>query len=406
MAGVITGNGTTARRYPIRDQIAIVGVGSTNFSRDAGGRSPASLACEASIQAIHDAGLSKADIDGVVGVLEPGAPRANQMTALLELPNVTHHSGPMPVAMFGLIDAMTAIFSGQCDTVLLYYAFTRLPWNSRSAAQDPFRRYFGGLMSGGTAKPPMPESIDPSAAYTAWASRYIHEFGATREDFGRIALNMRANATRNPKAVMKTPLTMDAYLQARMIRDPLCMLDMDIPVDGADAFILTTTERARRITKNPVVVHAATAGMVGRNDEDQLASLARHGQHVVVDSLKARGEFWLDDVDVFFPYDGFSIITLGWIENVGYCKPGGAGRFMQEHWDEKTGSVRINGRVPMNPHGGSLSEGASRGTGHLREAVTQLRGEAGPRQVENARTALIGCGGFFFNSQGALLRRL
>jgi acetyl-CoA acetyltransferase len=397
-------NSTSARRYPIRDQIAIVGLGSTEFSRDSGGRSPASLACEASIQAIRDAGQKKADIDGVVGVAEPGAPRANQMAALLELPAVTHHSGPSPVAMFGLIDAMTAIFSGQCDSVLLYYAFTRLPWNSRSAAQDPLRRYFA--MGGGTAKPPMPESIDPAAAYTAWASRYIHEFGAKREDFGRIALNMRANAMRNPKAVMKTPLTMEAYLGARMIRDPLCMLDMDIPVDGADAFVLTTTERARRITKNPVVIHAATAGVVGRNDEDQLPSLARHGQHVVVESLKARGEFWLDDVDVFFPYDGFSIITLGWIENVGYCKPGGAGRFMQENWDEKRGSVLIKGRVPINPHGGSLSEGASRGTGHLREAVTQLRGEAGPRQVPNAKTALIGCGGFFFNSQGALLRRL
>lgn len=395
---------TGAARYPIRDQIAIVGLGSTEFSRDAGGRSPASLACEASIAAIHDAGLSKADIDGVVGVLEPGAPRANQMAALLELPNVTHHGGPMPVAMFGLIDAMTAIFSGQCDTVLLYYAFTRLPWNSRSAAQDPFRRYV--MMGGGTARPPMPESMDPSAAYTAWASRYIHEFGAQREDFGRIALNMRANAARNPKAVMKTPLSMEQYLAARMIRDPLCMLDMDVPVDGADAFVLTTTERAKRMTKSPVVVHAATAGMVGRNDEDQLPSLARHGQHVVVESLRARGELWLDDVDVFFPYDGFSIITLGWIENMGYCKPGGAGRFMQEHWDEKSGRVLIDGRVPMNPHGGSLSEGASRGTGHLREAVTQLRGEAGARQVENARTALIGCGGFFFNSQGAILRRL
>lgn len=394
----------SARRYPIRDQIAIVGLGSTQFSRDAGGRSPASLACEAALEAIHDAGMQKGDIDGVVGVAEPGAPRASQMAALLELPKLTHHSGPMPVAMFGLIDAMTAIWSGQCDCVLLYYAFTRLPWNSRSAAQDPLRRYFN--MGGGTAKPPMPESIDPAVAYTAWASRYIHEFGAVREDFGRVALNMRANAMKNPKAVMKTPLTMQAYLSARMIRAPLCMLDMDVPVDGADAFVLTTTERAKRMTQTPVVVHAASAGVVGRNDEDQLPSLARHGQHVVVEALKARSEFWIDDVDVFFPYDGFSIITLGWIENVGYCKPGGSGRFMQEHWDEKSGRVLIRGRVPMNPHGGSLSEGASRGTGHLREAVMQLRGDAGPRQVPNARTALIGCGGFFFNSQGALLRRL
>lgn len=393
-----------ARRNPIRDEIAIIGLGSTEFSRDAGGRSPASLACEAAIAAIRDAGLEKNDIDGVVGALEPGAPRANQLAAALGLPNVTHHSSPMPVAIFGLIDAMTAIFSGQCDTVLLYYAFTRLPWNSRSAAQDPFRRYM--MMGGGTAAPPVPEAIDPSAAYTAWASRYIHEYGATREDFGRVALNMRANAARNPKAVMKAPLTMESYLEARMIRDPLCLLDMDVPVDGADAFILTTTGKARRITSSPVVIHAATAGLIGQNDEDQLPSLARHGQHVVVEALKERSDLWIDDVDVFFPYDGFSIITLGWIESMGYCKPGGAGRFMQEHWDEKTGSVRIDGRVPMNPHGGSLSEGASRGTGHLREAVTQLRGEAGERQVHDAKVALLGVGGFFFNSQGAILRRL
>ena len=156
---------------------------------------------ERSIESMIDAAMQRFQLTGArvihrIGVLEPGAPRANQMAALLELPNVTHHSGPMPVAMFGLIDAMTAIFSGQCDTVLLYFAFTRLPWNSRSAAQDPFRRYV--MMGGGTAKPPMPESIDPSAAYTAWASRYIHEFGAKREDFGRIALNMRANAAHNP----------------------------------------------------------------------------------------------------------------------------------------------------------------------------------------------------------------
>ena len=170
---------------------------------------------------------------------------------------------------------------------------------------------------------------------------------------------------------------MEAYLNARMIRTPLCMLDMDIPVDGADAFILTTTEKARKLTKNPVVVHAATAGMVGKNDEDQLPSLERHGQHIVVEALKERSDVWIDDIDVFFPYDGFSIITLGWIENMGFAKPGQAGRWMQDHWDDARGGVMIDGRVPMNPHGGSLSEGASRGTGHLREAVTQLRGDAG-----------------------------
>ncbi|MFP8876959.1 MAG: thiolase family protein, partial [Myxococcota bacterium] len=194
--------------------------------------------------------------------------------------------------------------------------------------------------------------------------------------------------------------------QARMIREPLCMLDMDVPVDGADAFVLTTTERARKLTPNPVVIHAASVGLVGTNDEDQLPSLRRHGQHVVVESLRAKSDLWIEDVDVFFPYDGFTIITLGWIENFGWCKPGGAGRFLEEHWDDEAGCAMIEGRVPINPHGGSLSEGATRGSGHLREAVVQLRGDAGERQVADASSALIGCGGFFFNSQGAILRRL
>ena len=326
-----------SRRNPMRDEIAIVGLGSTDFSRDSGGTSAAGLAAEACINAIRDSGIDKSEIDGVVGALEPGAPRANEMSTILGLKDITHHSSPMPVAVFGLVDAMTAIFSGQCDTVLLYFAFTRAPWNSRSAAKDPFRSYLGGMMGGGLKAPPMPESIDPSAAYTAWAARYIHEYDVPREDFGRVALNMRANAARNPKAAMKAPLTMEGYLQARMIRDPLCMLDMDIPVDGADAFILTTTEKAKKLTPNPVVVHAATAGMVGSNTEDQLPSLARHGQHVVVEALKERSDVWIDDIDVFFPYDGFSIITLGWIENMGFAKPGGAGRFMQEHWDDDLG---------------------------------------------------------------------
>ncbi len=387
-------------RNPIRDEVAIVGVGTTGFSRDAGGRSSKSLACEASINAIRDAGLTAKDIDGVVGPLEPGGPHTQEMAAALGLHELSHHASPMPVAMFALISAANAVFSGSCDTVLLYYAYQRLPWNSRSAAKDPFRRNFQmGVV-------PVPEAPNPPAAYAAWASRYIHEYGATKEDFGRVALNMRANAARNPIAAMKKPLTMEGYLGARMIREPLCMLDMDVPVDGADAFVLTTTERAKAITKNPVVIHAASHGMVGTNDEDQLPSLARHGQHVVVDSLRAKSDVWIDDCDVFFPYDGFSIITLGWIENFGWCKPGGAGAFLREHWDESRGAAMIDGRVPINPHGGSLSEGATRGSGHVREAVTQLRGEADERQVAGARTAFIGCGGFFFNSQGLILRRL
>ena len=134
-------------------------------------------------------------------------------------------------------------------------------------------------------------------------------------------------------------------------------------------------------------------------------AVRRHGQHVVVEQLRAKSEFWIDEIDVYYPYDGFTIITAAWIENSGWCRPGEAGRFLREHWVDGKNRVLIGGRIPMNSHGGSLSEGGTRGSGHLREAVMQLRGEANDRQVRGARTALVTPGGFFFNSQGALLRR-
>ncbi|HEX7095547.1 MAG TPA: thiolase family protein [Acidimicrobiales bacterium] len=384
-------------RNPIKDQVAIVGVGTTGFTRTSD-RSSLALALDASTKAIRDAGLTAKDINGVVSIAEPGAPGPDKLATSLGLTDVTHFTRPTPVVMNAIVDAMNAIYAGSCDTVLVCSSMLRLPWNSRSAANDPFRRNLGSL------PPSMPETIRMAPAYTAWASRYLYEHGATKEPFGRLAVNMRTNATQNPLAAMRTPITLEDYFAARMIREPLCMLDMDVPVDGADAFVLTTAERARQLTHPPVLIHAATVGL-GTSDEDQLPSLSRHGQHVVVETLRAKSDIWLDDVDVYLPYDGFTIITIGWIENTGWCKPGEAGRFIAEHWDDATNRIVIDGRIPVNPHGGSLSEGATRGTGHMREAVVQLRGDAGERQVPGARTALVTPGGFFFNPQGAILRR-
>jgi acetyl-CoA acetyltransferase len=242
-----------------------------------------------------------------------------------------------------------------------------------------------------------------AVGYAGWASRYIHEYGLNREDFGIVALNARANAARNPNAAMRAALTMDDYLNGRMIREPLCLYDMDISVDGADAFILTTTERARDLALPPVLINAAVLGQVAPNEEDQTVSLRANGQQVVVDTLKAKSDFWIDAIDLYFPYDGFTPITLNWFENVGYCKPGEAGEFLRNHWDSAEGRVLIDGRIPVNPHGGSLSEGATQASGHIREAVHQLQKVAGKRQVPNAQRALITAGGFFFNAQGLSL---
>ena len=228
-------------RNPMKDQVAIVGIGCTGYSRSAEGRSPASLALEAATTAIRDAGLAAADIDGIVAPGEPGAPTAHQIAFALGIDGVTHYTRPQSVMGFGLIDAANAVFSGSCDTVLLSYPVYRLPWNSRSAANDPFRARFGGGMVR------VPETVTAAVGYTAWASRYIHEYGATREHFGRVAINARSNALANPLAAMRVPLTMEDYLQARMIREPLCMLDMDLPSSGA----ATTTDGSARRRGTP-----------------------------------------------------------------------------------------------------------------------------------------------------------
>jgi acetyl-CoA acetyltransferase len=381
------------------DTVAIANAATTGFTARNGDRSPGSLAVEACTAVLRDTGLRAEDIDGICG---SAVPTAAWMQAALGIPEVTWFANPMIPIGNHIAAAVAAVHSGLCRTVLVYHASYRMAWNTASALKDPFRR---ALSPGTSHGVPAPESIAGAVGYTAWASRYVHEYGTTREQLALVALNGRANARGNPSAAMREPMTMEDYLAARMIRWPLCLYDMDVPVDGADAFVVTTAERARDLPHPPVLVHAVTLGMIAKNDEDQQPSLRDTGQRVVIDTLRARSELWLDDVDVYFPYDGFSIITLNWIESAGWCGPGEAVEFLAEHWDKASGRVLIDGRVPVNPHGGSLSEGGTQGSGHVREAVHQLQGRAGDRQVEGARTALVTPGGFFFNAQGMVLRR-
>ena len=386
-------------RNPAKDRVAIVGIASTGFSRQNTGRSQAALALAAARRAVVDAGLSAGDIDGVVST---GLP-APAVVDALGLRNVTHHSTPPPPAGFLILDAVNAIHSGQCDTVLVCYTVYRSPLVARSAAADPFRRFV--RPPGMSAEPTRgdPETVGSAMAYAAWAGRYLHETGADRSAFGRIAVSARRNARSNPLAVFREPLEMDEYLAARMVREPLSLLDLDATVDGADAFVLTTAERARDLPHRPVLVHAGTAGITAPVDEAQADGLHDHGQHVVASALQARSDVGLPDIDVFFPYDGATYIALAWLENLGWCKPGEGAGFLADNCTAD-GRIVIDGRVPVNPHGGALAEGATQGSGHLREAVVQLRGAAGPRQVPNARHALVAVGGCFFNAQGFVLR--
>ena len=362
------------------------------------GRSQASLAAEACIKVLRECGLSARDVDGICG----SAPSAPHLQAMLGIPEVTWFANPAIPFVNHLAAAVSAVASGLCETVLAYHAAYRLPWNTGAAWKDPFRRPSG---SGPLPLNRAPDSLAGSVGYTAWASRYLHEFRTPREHLGYVAVNDRSNAAANPAAVAREPMSMEDYLAGRMIRWPLCIYDMDVAVDGADAFVITTAERARDLPHAPVLVDAIALGMTDRNDEDQALDLDHHGQQVTVRALKAKSDFWIEDCDVYFPYDGFTIITLNWIENAGWCGRGEAGDFLKQHWDAATNRVLINGRIPINPHGGALSEGGTQGSGHLREAVHQLQGRAGERQVADAQRAIVTAGGFFFNAQGVTLHR-
>jgi acetyl-CoA acetyltransferase len=382
----------------LKDQVAIAGASTTGFAAHNLERSQTSLAAEACIDVIRKCGLTAADVDGLCG----SWPNVEIMQSTLGLPAITWSGNPVIPMVDHIATAAAAVHSGLCNVALVYHGAYRMAWNTASSLKDPFRR----IATPGLTDPhPGPESVAGAVGYTAWASRYMHEYGVMHEDFGLVAINSRTNAARNPAAAKRDPMTMDDYLGSRMIRWPLRLLDMDVPVDGGDAFIITTAERARDLPLPPVLINAAVLGQVAHNEEDQTVSLRHHGQHVVIDTLKRKGDFWIDDIDVYFPYDGFTPIALNWIDNAGWCKPGEAGDFLREHWDQGSNRALINGRIPINPHGGSLSEGATQASGHVREAVHQLQGVAEDRQIPDARRALVTAGGFFFNAQGLLLQR-
>jgi acetyl-CoA acetyltransferase len=386
-------------RNPARDQVAIVGVGTTPYRRDGGGKTATGLACEAARGAVRAAGLSAGDIDGIGGTSVPTA----TVQAALGIPSVAWWANSVPPFTLVLGQAVNAVFSGACTTALVYHSTYRGMGASATAAGDPFRRHATGDAHGhnvGTTA----ETPTGTFGYCAWAARYLHEFGETREVLGHVAINGRTNAGRNPHALYREPLTMDQYLAARLIREPLSVLDMDPPVDSGDAFVVTTAERARDLCQSPVFVHAATFGRTDHAFADQVEDFSHSGKEVVARHLWEKSDLTLDDVDVVLAYDGFSIMAVSWLEAVGYCKVGEGGAFLRDHWDAGENRLLIDGRVPLNTHGGSLSEGASQSAGHVREAVDQLSGKAGERQVAGARCALVTAGGFLWNATGLVLR--
>lgn len=387
----------TRQANPLRDRVAIAGAASTGFVAENTPRSRASLAAEACVAVLRACGVDRADIDGLCG----SVPAAPAMQEMLGLGDVTWFANPPTPFINQVVTAAQAVHSGTCDMVLAYHSSYRLPWNTPASLRDPFRR----SPAGAPVEHITLDTVGGPVAYGSWAARYDHEHGDASLGRALIAVNSRTNAAANPLAAKREPITVEDHHRSRMVRWPLRLLDMDVPVDGADAFVITTPERARDLALPAVLINACAVGAAALSSEEATAGLHATGQHVVTRALRRRSDFWLDGADLLYPYDGFTSIALAWIETLGCCAAGDATSFLAANWDEGEARLRIDDRILVNTHGGALSEGGTQGSGHVREAVQQLQGLAGQRQVVGARTAIVTGGGFFTNAQGLTLRR-
>ncbi len=223
----------------------------------------------------------------------------------------------------------------------------------------------------------------PNANFALLTDRYMREYGATREDFGRICVAQRTNALRNPGAIMKKPLTMEQYLSARPIADPIALFDCVMPCAGAEAFLVMPEGAARKRG----LPHAAVAGTIERHNahaEDPIQ--LRGGWTMDIDSLYDQAGFGPADIDVLQTYDDYPVISMMQIEDLGFCAKGEAPRFARER------DLTIDGDFPHNTSGGQLSAGQAGAAGGflgLVEAVRQVSGQAGPTQVPGAARAMV-----------------
>lgn len=351
---------------------------------------PLSLTVDACLEAVRDAGLTLDDIDGLStypggmslrGMGEGGVAAVEE--ALRIHPTWINGGLDLPGPGGAVIAAMLAVASGLCRHVLCF----RTVWESTFAALGP------GADGTGRVSGPQ-EWLLPFGAMSAanWiaicASQYMHRYGATREMLGHIAINARANAARNPAAIYRAPLTMDDYLSARPITSPFGLYDCDVPCDASVAVVVSDASVAHDLPKPAVRVEAVGTQILERVSWDQ--GTLTHEPQVLGQAahLWTRTSLRPDDVDVALVYDGFTFNAISWLEALGFCGLGEA-----QDWLDEGRRIALDGDLPVNPHGGQLSEGRTHGFGFIYEAVTQLRHEAGERQVPGARTAVVTTGG-------------
>ena len=347
------------------------------------------LTVEAALRAVEDAGLTTADIDGVSTYPGFGGSFGGAMGAelheALRLSLNWRSAGVETAGPLGAVhNAILAVAAGLARHVLVFRTVVE-------GSGGPLRPGGGGGGMAGSAGPfqfMIPYGAASAACWVAcYARRHMHDYGTTRTQLGAIAVNGRANAAANPKAIYTDPMTIDDYLAVRMVSDPLCLYDCDVPCDGSTAVVVSHRDHASDAPAGAVGVNAMGTAIRGRPSWDQFDDLTSMMMRHTAASMWERTELTVDDVDTAQLYDGFSWLTLAWIEAMGFCGKGESGSFVE-------GGVNIgpDGPVPLNTSGGQLSAGRLHGFGHLHEAVMQLRGTANIG-VPDCEVVAVGAGG-------------
>lgn len=396
----------------MREKTAIVGVGATPYYKR--GRSmpqtEMSMACTAILAALDDAGLTVQDLDGFAiysNCVDPGT-----VGSVLGVPEVRFSAsitsgGGGSAGALGM--AAAAITSGMAKVVVTLMTLQQASNRLGGVAGPPTgsaNPYSGGGVPPKYAFKAISGLLSPGHSFSVLTQRHMHLYGTKREHFAEVAISQRKNAMNRPTALLRTEMTLDDYFNAPMISDPLCLFDYTMECDGAVAVITTSAERARDLKHVPVTIMGATHGSAGRwgpaiFDYFQMPDdyFASSGHRTVARQLYELAGVGPEEIDVALLYDHFSSMVLMQLEDYGFCKVGESGDFIAD------GNIRYGtGSLPVNTHGGHLSEAYIIGMTHIREAVEQLRGVA-INQVAGAEHILVTGGPAIAPVSGAILRR-
>jgi acetyl-CoA acetyltransferase len=380
----------------LRDKTAVTGIGETAYSRNSG-KSVVALQMEASLAAVADAGLTPKDIDGIIAYAPSGVVAEDFVTNFgipdLRFSATTPMGGASCVAAVQC--AVAVIAAGICQHVLI-----PLGRNGASESRIGSRvRQMPQFRMVGEFEMPI-GNIAPAQLYAPMARRHMELYGTTSRQLGEIAVTTRRHAGLHGNAMMTKPITLDDHQQSRMIADPLRLLDCSLESDGAVAVIVSAAERARDAKKRPVYVSGVAEG-----HPDSPSAITQRPDLTTFGTAKAAPRAFgmagvtPADIDVAEIYDCFTFNVLCQIEDLGFCRKGEGGAFVEG------GALEVGGRLPLNTHGGLLSQAHMAGLNHIVELVRQLRGEGGATQVADAEVGLVTGYGDMGDGSVAIMRR-